>query len=100
MSYQAIARKWRPQTFDEIAGQGHVTQTLQNAIRLGRVHHGFLFTGARGVGKTTAARVLARALNCEAGPTPEPCGTCGNCKEILAGSSPDVVEIDGASNKS
>ena len=79
MTYQAIARKWRPTTFEEIAGQGHVTQTLKNAIRLDRVHHGFLFTGARGVGKTTAARGLARALNCEQGPTPTPCGECGNC---------------------
>ena len=100
MTYQAIARKWRPTTFEEIAGQGHVTQTLQNAIRLDRVHHGFLFTGARGVGKTTAARVLARALNCEQGPTPTPCGECGNCLDILAGACPDVIEIDGASNNS
>jgi len=100
MTYQAIARKWRPTTFDEIAGQTHVTRTLRNAIALGRVHHAFLFSGPRGVGKTTAARALARALNCVEGPTPDPCGTCSSCKEILGGSSPDVIEIDGASNNS
>jgi DNA polymerase-3 subunit gamma/tau len=100
MTYQAIARKWRPTTFDEIAGQAHVTRTLVNAIKLGRVHHAFLFAGPRGVGKTTAARALARALNCAQGPTPSPCGTCGSCKEILVGSNPDVIEIDGASNNS
>jgi len=100
MSYVAIARKWRPRSFDDIAGQGHVTRTLRNAIQLDRIHHAFLFTGARGVGKTSAARVLSRALNCEQGPTPTPCGRCGACKEILSGSSPDVIEIDGASNNS
>ena len=100
MTYQAIARKWRPTTFDEIAGQAHVTRTLRNAIELGRVHHAFLFSGPRGVGKTTAARALARALNCVNGPTPTPCGECASCVEILAGSSPDVIEVDGASNNS
>ena len=100
MSYQAIARKWRPTSFEAIAGQSHVTRTLKNAIELGRIHHAFLFTGARGVGKTTAARVLARALNCVNGPTPNPCGVCPACVEILAGSSQDVIEIDGASNNS
>jgi DNA polymerase-3 subunit gamma/tau len=100
MTYQAIARKWRPTTFDEIAGQTHVTRTLRNAIKLGRVHHAFLFSGPRGVGKTTAARALARALNCVQGPTPDPCGECASCTEILAGSSPDVIEVDGASNNS
>ncbi|MCB9744547.1 MAG: DNA polymerase III subunit gamma/tau [Alphaproteobacteria bacterium] len=100
MSYQAIARKWRPGTFEEIAGQGHVTRTLQNALRLQRIHHAFLFTGARGVGKTTAARTLARCLNCVNGPTPTPCGECPSCLEVPLGSSPDVTEIDGASNNS
>lgn len=100
MSYVAIARKWRPNTFEDIAGQSHVTRTLQNALTLGRIHHALLFTGARGVGKTTAARVMARALNCEQGPTATPCGVCASCVEILAGNSPDVIEIDGASNNS
>ena len=100
MSYMAIARKWRPTTFEEIAGQTHVTRTLQNAIKLDRIHHAFLFAGPRGVGKTTAARALARSLNCTDGPTPTPCGTCESCLEILAGNSPDVIEIDGASNNS
>lgn len=100
MSYLAIARKYRPSTFDEIVGQEHVTRTLRNAIANGRIHHAFLFTGARGVGKTTAARALARALNCQQGPTPEPCGECVSCREIGTGSSPDLIEIDGASNNS
>src|SRR5690606_25710764 len=100
VSYLAIARKYRPSTFDEIVGQEHVTRTLRNAIAGGRIHHAFLFTGARGVGKTTAARALARALNCEHGPTADPCGACTSCREIGAGSSPDLVEIDGASNNS
>ncbi|HYD46835.1 MAG TPA: DNA polymerase III subunit gamma/tau, partial [Terriglobales bacterium] len=98
MSYLVIARKWRPQTFEEIIGQQHVTQTLSNAIRSDRVAHAFLFTGVRGVGKTTAARVLAKGLNCANGPTPSPCNECVNCREITAGSSVDVLEIDGASN--
>ncbi len=98
--YVAIARKWRPQTLDDMVGQPHVTRTLRNALGSGRIHHAFLFTGARGVGKTTAARALARALNCANGPTASPCGTCGPCRDILAGSSTDVIEIDGASNNS
>ena len=98
MSYLVIARKWRPQTFDELVGQAHVSQTLSNAIRLDRVAHAFLFTGVRGVGKTTAARILAKALNCAQGPTPTPCNACVNCQEITAGSAVDVLEIDGASN--
>ncbi|MBL8615553.1 MAG: DNA polymerase III subunit gamma/tau [Deltaproteobacteria bacterium] len=100
MSYQPIARKWRPDSFEGIVGQAHVTRTLQNAMRLGRVHHAFLFTGARGVGKTSAARVLARALNCEQPDGIEPCGQCPMCVEIRGGACPDVIEIDGASNNS
>jgi len=99
MSYQVIARKWRPQTFGDLVGQAHVTETLQNAIRNNRVAHAYIFSGARGVGKTTAARILAKALNCVNGPTAEPCGVCDSCKEIAAGSSLDVIEIDAASNR-
>jgi len=98
-SYQVIARKWRPQTFADLVGQAHVTETLQNAIRNNRVAHAYIFSGARGVGKTTAARILAKALNCVNGPTPEPCGVCDSCKEIAAGTSLDVIEIDAASNR-
>jgi DNA polymerase III subunit gamma/tau len=100
MSHQAIARKFRPQVFEDIVGQQHVTRTLQNAIRLERVHHAFLMTGARGVGKTSAARVLSRALNCEKGPAENPCNECSSCKEMLAGSFPDVIEFDAASHNS
>lgn len=99
MTYQVIARKWRPQTFADLVGQGHVTDTLKNAIRNNRVAHAYIFSGARGVGKTTAARILAKALNCVHGPTPEPCGVCDSCKEIAAGTSLDVIEIDAASNR-
>jgi DNA polymerase-3 subunit gamma/tau len=99
-AYVAIARKWRPLTLEEMVGQTHVTRTLKNALASGRIHHAFLFTGARGVGKTTAARALARALECVEGPTASPCGSCGPCVDILAGSCPDVVEVDGASNNS
>ena len=99
MTYQVIARKWRPQTFSDLVGQQHVTETLANAIKKNRVAHSYIFSGARGVGKTTAARILAKALNCLKGPTPEPCGECDTCKEIAAGSSLDVIEIDAASNR-
>jgi DNA polymerase-3 subunit gamma/tau len=98
MAYLALARKYRPERFADIVGQPHVVRTLANAIEMDRVHHAFLFSGARGVGKTTTARLLARALNCANGPTPEPCGGCDLCREIASGGSPDVIEIDGASN--
>ncbi len=99
MSYIVLARKWRPQRFEDIVGQEHVTRTLRNAISAGRIAHAYLFTGVRGVGKTSAARILARCLNCEQGPTADPCNRCAACNEILAGSSIDVYEIDGASNR-
>src|SRR5882757_3745140 len=99
MTYQVIARKWRPQTFADLVGQEHVTETLQNAIRNNRVAHAYIFSGARGVGKTTAARILAKALNCVKGPTATPCGECDSCKEVAAGTSLDVIEIDAASNR-
>jgi DNA polymerase III subunit gamma/tau len=99
MGYQVTARKWRPQTFDDVVEQHHVTRTLRNAIRLGRIAHAYLFAGTRGVGKTTMARVLAKALNCECGPTETPCNTCQSCLEITQGTSMDIVEIDGASNR-
>jgi DNA polymerase III subunit gamma/tau len=99
MNYQVIARKWRPQTFSEIVGQQHVTRTLQNAIETGRIAHSYIFSGARGVGKTTTARILAKALNCIHGPTVSPCNECDACREITAGGSLDVLEIDAASNR-
>ncbi|MDO8527864.1 MAG: DNA polymerase III subunit gamma/tau [Deltaproteobacteria bacterium] len=99
MSYQVLARKYRPQLFAEVIGQIHVTQTLQNALATGRIHHAYLFTGARGIGKTTVARILAKALNCEKGiGSREPCNVCAMCVDILEGRSMDVQEIDGASN--
>jgi DNA polymerase-3 subunit gamma/tau len=97
-SYLVIARKWRPQVFEELAGQEHVTRTLQNAITANRLAHAFLFAGPRGVGKTSAARILAKAVNCQHGPTQRPCNQCESCKEIAEGISIDVQEIDGASN--
>ena len=95
-SHLVLARKWRPERFGELVGQEHVTRTLTQALKSGRIAHAFLFTGIRGVGKTTAARILARCLDCEQGPTPEPCGKCAACVEIRAGAALDVVEIDGA----
>jgi DNA polymerase-3 subunit gamma/tau len=99
MSYQVTARKWRPQTFGELVGQEAVARTLQNALRQGRIAHAYLFTGTRGVGKTSTARLLAKALQCELGPAPEPCNQCASCQAITVGSSLDVLEIDGASNR-
>jgi DNA polymerase III subunit gamma/tau len=98
MSYQVLARKWRPQRFDDVVGQAGVTRTLKNAIANGRLAQAFVFAGPRGVGKTTTARILARALNCENGPTAEPCGTCEACVEIGAGRDMDVLEIDAATH--
>jgi len=98
MTYQVLARKYRPQTFKEVLGQEHITRTLQNAIEASRLHHAYLFTGVRGVGKTTVARILAKALNCEKAPVTEPCNNCTNCSDITSGNHMDVQEIDGASN--
>jgi len=99
LSYLALARKWRPQNFDDIAAQDHIVEILKNAIKLDRVSHAYLFAGPRGVGKTTTARVLAKALNCKESLLPNPCLKCGNCLQIKEGSSLDVLEIDGASNR-
>lgn len=97
MSYQVLARKWRPRTFEDMVGQEHVLQALVHALEHQRLHHAYLFTGTRGVGKTTIGRLLARCLNCETGITPNPCGTCGSCREILEGRFVDLIEIDAAS---
>jgi DNA polymerase-3 subunit gamma/tau len=97
--YQVIARKYRPQTFADVVNQEHVKGTLENAIAQGRIAHGYIFSGQRGTGKTTVARILARCLNCVEGPTNQPCGKCSSCLEIAAGGAPDVIEIDAASNR-
>jgi DNA polymerase-3 subunit gamma/tau len=100
MSYIVLARKYRPQSFAEVYAQDHVTEILQSAIESNRIAHAYLFTGPRGVGKTSMARIMAKSLNCENGPTKQPCNICSNCQEITLGTSPDVIEIDGASNTS
>lgn len=99
MAYQVLSRKWRPQLFEEIVGQDHIVRTLKNAISLERIAHAYLFTGMRGTGKTSTARILAKALNCRDGPTISPCNQCDNCQEIIRTESLDVLEIDGASNR-
>src|SRR5215213_11694277 len=98
MSYLALARKWRPKKFAELVGQEHVLRALVNALDTGRLHHAYLFTGTRGVGKTTIARILAKCLNCETGITPEPCGKCSACLEIDGGRFVDLLEVDAATN--
>ena len=98
MSYLVLARKWRPKTFDDLIGQDYITQTLKNAISTGKIAHAFIFSGPRGVGKTSTARIVAKALNCTNGPTPDPCSNCSFCKEIAEGKSLDVIEIDAASH--
>src|SRR3990167_144124 len=97
MSYQVLARKWRPRTFETLVGQEHVVKALTHALDQNRLHHAYLFTGTRGVGKTTLARIIAKALNCEKGVSSTPCGECENCTEIDAGRFPDLYEIDAAS---
>ena len=97
MSYQVLARKWRPRSFHELVGQEHVVRALTNALDRQRLHHAFLFTGTRGVGKTTIARIFAKSLNCETGITSAPCGVCGACQEIDAGRFMDLIEVDAAS---
>ncbi|MDP1957394.1 MAG: DNA polymerase III subunit gamma/tau, partial [Rhodocyclaceae bacterium] len=99
MSYQVLARKWRPKSFDTLVGQEHVVRALTHALDQQRLHHAYLFTGTRGVGKTTLARILAKALNCETGITSKPCGVCGACLEIDSGRFIDYVEMDAASNR-
>ena len=97
MSYQVLARKWRPRSFADMVGQGHVLKALINALDSGRLHHAYLFTGTRGVGKTTLARIVAKCLNCETGVSSKPCGTCSACVGIDEGRFVDLIEVDAAS---
>ena len=97
MTYQVLARKWRPRAFDQLVGQPHVVTALANALDSGRLHHAYLFTGTRGVGKTTLARILAKCLNCNEGITAAPCGRCDACQEIDQGRFMDLIEVDAAS---
>ncbi|MGH8555002.1 MAG: AAA family ATPase, partial [Gammaproteobacteria bacterium] len=97
MSYRVLARKWRPRQFEELVGQEHVVRALTNALNSGRIHHAYLFTGTRGIGKTTVARIVAKALNCEAGVSSQPCGACTSCTEIDEGRFFDLIEVDAAS---
>src|SRR5690625_6625787 len=99
MAYLSLYRKWRPQRFEDVVGQTHVVRTLINALEAARVSHAYMFCGPRGTGKTTVARLLAKGLNCEQGPTGQVCNTCENCQRIANGTSLDVIEIDGASNR-
>ncbi len=100
MGYKALYRTWRPRKFADVVGQQHITQTLQNAIESGKFSHAYLFTGPRGTGKTSAAKIFAQTINCENMPTREPCNECSHCRGIMDGSIPDVIEIDAASNTS
>src|SRR5205823_12345451 len=99
MSYQVLARKWRPRDFGSLVGQEHVVRALRHALEQKRLHHAYLFTGTRGVGKTTLARILAKSLNCETGVTAQPCNRCSACTQIDAGRFPDYLELDAASNR-
>ena len=100
MAYVALYRKWRPKIFEDVVGQRHITETLQKAIETDKVAHAYLFSGPRGTGKTSTAKIFARAMNCRRGPTAHPCNECDVCRHIAAGESLDVVEIDAASNRS